>query len=69
MRFVIAAARTTPETAALELSVTSDAPVARRLYERLGFVCWGVEAAAMRIDGRLIDEAHYVLRFDASDPD
>jgi hypothetical protein len=35
--------------------------VARALYESLGFKCWGVEPAALRVLGELVDDEHMVL--------
>ena len=46
----------------LQLCVTSEAPAARALYERLGFQQWGHERSAMKVDGRRIDEFHYAMR-------
>lgn len=46
----------------LQLCVTSDAPAARALYERVGFQQWGHERSAMKLDGRLIDAFHYAMR-------
>lgn len=37
--------------AALALSVNERSPGARALYESLGFVAWGTEPDAMRVDG------------------
>jgi GNAT superfamily N-acetyltransferase len=45
----------------LVLSVTVGNP-ARKLYERLGFVEYGVEPMAVRWEGRFYDEAQMVLR-------
>jgi ribosomal protein S18 acetylase RimI-like enzyme len=42
----------------------SNAP-ARGLYERLGFVSWGIEPDALRIAGKLIAEHHLVLELNA----
>lgn len=42
----------------IQLSVVSDNEAARRLYERLGFVEWGVEKNALKQDGRYFDEVH-----------
>ncbi len=43
------------------LSVSSHSPAARRLYESLGFVVWGTEPDALRVDGELFDEIHLAL--------
>jgi ribosomal protein S18 acetylase RimI-like enzyme len=42
----------------IQLSVVRDNEAARRLYERLGFVEWGVEKNALKQDGRYYDEVH-----------
>ncbi|MGD0214966.1 MAG: GNAT family N-acetyltransferase [Terriglobales bacterium] len=42
----------------VQLSVVRDNEAARRLYERLGFVEWGVEKNALKQDGRYYDEVH-----------
>jgi RimJ/RimL family protein N-acetyltransferase len=46
----------------IHLSVSSAAPDALRLYERAGFVLWGVEPDALRYDEQSYDEQHMVLR-------
>lgn len=46
----------------VQLAVSEHAPEARRLYERLGFVAWGVEPEALRLDGRAYAEIHMKLR-------
>ena len=48
--------------ASIHLSVSSAAPEARRLYERAGFVLWGVEPDALRYEGRSYDEQHMTLQ-------
>jgi ribosomal protein S18 acetylase RimI-like enzyme len=40
----------------IQLSVVSDNKRARRLYERLGFVEYGIEKKALRQDDRYYDE-------------
>ena len=37
-----------------------------RMYNRIGFVAWGVEPACMQIDGELLDEVHMQLRLDGA---
>lgn len=44
----VARAREWPGVAALELSVSAASTAARRVYESLGFVAWGVEPDALR---------------------
>lgn len=39
---------------ALQLGVSDEAPGARRLYERAGFVLWGFEPDALRLEGRRV---------------
>ena len=43
------------------LGVSSTAPDAQRLYERVGFHVWGTEPAALRHDGRTVVEHHMAL--------
>jgi ribosomal protein S18 acetylase RimI-like enzyme len=43
------------------LSVTLEQAAAAALYRSLGFVPWGREIMALRLDGRYIDEEHMVL--------
>lgn len=57
----IRTARTWPGILAVGLSVSARAPAARRTYERLGFIAWGVEPAATRLGDELIDEVHMQL--------
>jgi ribosomal protein S18 acetylase RimI-like enzyme len=40
----------------IHLSVVSENEQARRLYERLGFVEYGIEKKALKQDGRYYDE-------------
>ena len=40
----------------VQLSVVSENEQARRLYERLGFVEYGIEKNALKQDGRYYDE-------------
>lgn len=42
----------------IQLSVSAEAPGARRLYESLGFTAWGCEPQAVMVDGRQVDEIH-----------
>jgi RimJ/RimL family protein N-acetyltransferase len=44
----------------VHLIVSGRTPVARRLYESLGFIRWGTEPAALRINGELVDDEHMV---------
>ena len=40
----------------IHLTVVADNAVARRLYEACGFAAYGVEARALKVDGRYLDE-------------
>lgn len=42
----------------IHLAVNENAPEARRLYESLGFLAWGFEPDAVRIDGKSYGEHH-----------
>lgn len=44
--------------ASVDLSVTSDALRARRMYEAAGFVAWGTQEDALRVDGASFAETH-----------
>ena len=46
----------------IDLSVTSAADAARRLYERAGFVLWGTQPDALRNEGHVAEERHMALR-------
>lgn len=54
-------ARATPDMDVLQLSVSAEAPGAQALYESIGFVAWGREPRALRIDGVDLDEIHMSL--------
>jgi ribosomal protein S18 acetylase RimI-like enzyme len=43
------------------LSVSTTRPVAAKLYRSFGFMRFGVEPRALKIDGRFIDEEYMVL--------
>lgn len=49
--------------AILHADVGVDNGAARRLYERLGFRCYGIQPKALCIDGVFIDEAMLALDF------
>lgn len=59
-------ARAWPGLAVVHLGVSEASPGARRLYERLGFVAWGHELDALRVDGRAYAEVH--MRLDLHAP-
>ena len=54
-------ARQTEGVECVHLSVSSAAPEARRVYERAGFVVWGVEPDGLRDGGRSVDLVYMVL--------
>ena len=58
---VIEHARSIEGVEAVHLSVSSGAPGAKRLYERAGFVQWGIEPDALRHEGKSEVEQHMVL--------
>jgi RimJ/RimL family protein N-acetyltransferase len=62
MEQAVSQARHWPQVEEVALSVTTAAPGARRLYERLGFRPWGTEPRAILYEGRYEDEVHLVLR-------
>ena len=45
------------EVEVLSVSVITSNRAARRLYEQLGYVCYGTEPNALRVEGRDYDEA------------
>lgn len=51
-------ARSWPGIASIHLAVNANAPEAKRLYDSLGFVEWGYEPDAVRIDGKPFGEYH-----------
>jgi RimJ/RimL family protein N-acetyltransferase len=61
IRELLAIARTLPGLDSVSLQVSARAEGARRVYERLGFRRWGVEPAALRLDGVAYDETHMVI--------
>lgn len=61
IRQLLTIARTWPGLDSVSLQVSACAEGAKRLYERLGFKQWGVEPAALRLDGIAYDEAHMVI--------
>lgn len=59
---VIAMARSWPGVRALCLSAGAGQGAAVRLYQRLGFVPWGLEPGVLMHDGKYHDELHMQLR-------
>lgn len=62
VRTAIAHART--HVSVLQLALSSDNLAARALYDRLGFVQYGLERRALRIDGKDYDNALLALDVD-----
>lgn len=58
VRVALEYARTLPGLAWVGLTVSERAPGARRLYERHGFIAWGTEPDALRVDGISVHETH-----------
>ena len=57
-------ARSLPGVTQLCLCVSETAGVAMGLYDRFGFVTWGREPAALKVDGVAVDVRHMVLELD-----
>ena len=55
-------ARTWPGVDWVQLAVSENSPDARHLYESLGFIAWGTEPDATRVDGLGYAEIHMRLR-------
>ena len=68
MESAIRHARSLPGVDWLQLSVSSEAPAARRVYERAGFEEWGREPDALRHGGQSADEHHMALRLSEGGP-
>jgi ribosomal protein S18 acetylase RimI-like enzyme len=62
MEAAIARAREWPELQQIHLAVVTTNEAARRLYRSLGFQAYGLEPAALKVDGRDLDEEHMLLR-------
>ena len=45
----------------VQLAVTDRAQTAAALYEKLGFVVWGIEPAGLHVEGADLTEKHMVL--------
>ena len=50
----------------LHLGVTASQAAARRLYERHGFVAWGIQPDAVWVDGIMLAEVHMVREMGAA---
>jgi RimJ/RimL family protein N-acetyltransferase len=55
-------ARALPEVRYVHLTVTERAVAAGKVYEKLGFVTWATEPAALNIDGIDVSERHMMLK-------
>lgn len=55
---VLEHARARPEVTLVQLTVTDGNAAARRLYERFGFVAFGVEPFAVAVDGGYVSKVH-----------
>lgn len=64
MRRALEVAQSWPGVTSAGLSATASSAEAVRLYEKVGFVAWGVEPAALMIDGQGHDEIHMVAFFE-----
>ena len=49
-----------PGVLQVHLVVSGRTPVARTMYQSLGFTLWGTEPAALCINGELVDDEHMV---------
>ncbi|AIQ44336.1 GNAT family N-acetyltransferase [Paenibacillus sp. FSL R7-0297] len=58
---LIARARQLPGLEILNLTVTSNNVAAKRLYESLGFICYGTEPKAMKLGDEYLDEDLMIL--------
>jgi GNAT superfamily N-acetyltransferase len=63
---LIEAARAEPELLQLQLAVTTTLGPARALYDRLGFVPFGIEPRGLCVEGRSYDLEHRQLALDRS---
>ena len=59
---VLGYARRLSDVSCVQLSVSSAAPAAQRLYEQAGFRVWGTEPEALRHGGETAVEHHMILR-------
>ena len=59
MKAAMDEASTWPGIESLILAASANAPEAIGLYESLGFVRWGVEPDAIRVDGAAYEEVHF----------
>lgn len=59
--FVIAEARNVKGLEQIQLSAASHNTAAKRLYDKTGFVVFGLEKEAIKLHDRYVDEEHRVL--------
>jgi ribosomal protein S18 acetylase RimI-like enzyme len=64
LQAAIAYARSIDGVCQLGLGVNATNAAAKALYRSAGFVSWGVQPRALRIDGVFHDEEHLLLRLD-----
>lgn len=61
MQRLIDAAKKIPELEQITLTVVTENKAARRLYDKLGFQCYGTEPRALKLGERALDEDLMVL--------
>ena len=66
LREAIGVARGWSGVTVVTISVGARSEAARRLYERVGFVAWGLEPCVLRWDEVMYDEIHLQLRLGSS---
>ena len=54
-------ARTLKGVTSVRLDVSETAYDAKAMYEKAGFIAWGVEPDALCVDGELLSEIHMML--------
>jgi RimJ/RimL family protein N-acetyltransferase len=64
LRALIERARGVPGLERLKLTVTDGNAAARALYQHAGFVAWGTERDAIRLDGVPYDKVHMTMRIE-----
>jgi ribosomal protein S18 acetylase RimI-like enzyme len=65
MNALLARARTFNALDIIQLTVTQGNGSAQRLYAQCGFTVWGVEADALRLDGKSYGKVHMAMRLRA----
>lgn len=64
MKTAITNAKSLPDIKQIQLTVVDGNAAATKLYASLGFVSWGTEPRALKVDGIYYDEIHMVLYLD-----